>query len=76
MFRFLQNTPTLSTVLGCGINPARSLPPALFYNNWTNHWYYEVAPILGGLAAALVYRFVLSSEEKYSLFTLCTKKGL
>ncbi|KAM6960435.1 aquaporin-1-like [Tautogolabrus adspersus] len=44
---------------GCGINPARSFGPALILNDFTNHWVYWVGPMCGGVAAALVYDFLL-----------------
>ncbi|XP_054479157.1 aquaporin FA-CHIP-like [Anoplopoma fimbria] len=51
---------------GCGINPARSFGPALILNDFTNHWVYWVGPMCGGLAAALIYDFLLS--PKYDNF--------
>ncbi|XP_040027874.2 aquaporin-1 [Gasterosteus aculeatus] len=44
---------------GCGINPARSFGPALILSDFTNHWVYWVGPMCGGLAAALIYDFLL-----------------
>jgi len=48
---------------GPGMNPARSLGPAIVFNQWTNHWIYWVGPISGGLFAALTYQFVLQPED-------------
>ncbi|XP_029380080.1 aquaporin FA-CHIP-like [Echeneis naucrates] len=47
---------------GCGINPARSFGPALILNNFENHWVYWVGPMCGGVAAALIYDFMLSPK--------------
>ncbi|XP_074544093.1 aquaporin-1-like [Halichoeres trimaculatus] len=44
---------------GCGINPARSFGPALICGYMKNHWVYWLAPMCGGLAAALLYDFLL-----------------
>uniref|UniRef100_UPI0037E94891 aquaporin FA-CHIP-like n=1 Tax=Semicossyphus pulcher TaxID=241346 RepID=UPI0037E94891 len=44
---------------GCGINPARSFGPALILNKMENHWVYWLGPMCGGIAAALVYDFLL-----------------
>ncbi|CAJ1072486.1 aquaporin-1-like [Xyrichtys novacula] len=44
---------------GCGINPARSFGPALIRNDMKNHWLYWLAPMCGGIAAALLYDFLL-----------------
>ncbi|XP_022902224.2 uncharacterized protein [Onthophagus taurus] len=45
---------------GSGLNPARSLVPAIFHGVWDAHWIYWVGPILGGgLIAPILYRFVL-----------------
>ncbi|XP_076601728.1 aquaporin-1-like [Chaetodon auriga] len=44
---------------GCGINPARSFGPALILNQFKDHWVYWVGPMCGGVAAALMYDFLL-----------------
>ncbi|XP_019734539.1 aquaporin-1 [Hippocampus comes] len=47
---------------GCGINPARTFGPAMILNDFTDHWVYWVGPMCGGVAAALVYDFLLSPK--------------
>ncbi|GAA6234095.1 aquaporin-1-like [Lates japonicus] len=53
---------TAISFTGCGINPARSFGPALILNNFENHWVYWVGPMCGGVAAALIYDFLLSPK--------------
>ncbi|GAA6234098.1 aquaporin-1-like [Lates japonicus] len=44
---------------GCGINPARSFGPALIRGEMENHWVYWLGPMCGGIAASLIYDFLL-----------------
>ncbi|KAJ9146929.1 hypothetical protein P3X46_029142 [Hevea brasiliensis] len=46
-------------ITGTGINPARSLGPAVIYNKktiWDDHWIFWAGPFLGALAAALYHQ--------------------
>ncbi|KAL3281493.1 hypothetical protein HHI36_004700 [Cryptolaemus montrouzieri] len=45
------------------MNPARSFGPALINGDWNNWWVWWVGPMLGGLVAGLLYRFVFSREH-------------
>ncbi|MGL5417503.1 MAG: MIP/aquaporin family protein [Clostridium sp.] len=51
---------------GTSVNPARSIGPALFAGGeaLSHLWIFIVAPIIGGIIAALVAKYVLGSEEE------------
>lgn len=51
---------------GTSVNPARSFGPALFVGGkaLTSVWVFIVAPLVGGVLAAIVYKFLSSSKEK------------
>ncbi|KXJ05558.1 aquaporin [Exaiptasia diaphana] len=52
---------------GGGMNPARSFGPAVIMNSWQDHWIYWAGPIIGAVAAAVLYRYVFSQKilQKY-----------
>lgn len=61
---------TLVHILGIGltgtsVNPARSFGPALLKGGeaLSNVWVFIVAPLVGGILAALAYRFLAGKEE-------------
>ena len=47
---------------GASLNPARTLGPAIATGNFADLWVYLAGPALGALAAAGLYRGVLSKE--------------
>ena len=51
---------------GTSVNPARSFGPALFVGGeaMTNVWVFVLAPLVGGIIAAIVYKFLSSSKKK------------
>ncbi len=48
---------------GSSVNPARSIGPALLGGDLSKLWIYLVAPILGAVVAALIYRAANSETE-------------
>jgi aquaporin Z len=48
---------------GASLNPARTLGPALIAGNFADIWLYFVGPILGSIAAALLYMNLLKPQD-------------
>jgi aquaporin TIP len=44
---------------GAAMNPARSFGPALVQNDWQDAWIYWLGPIVGALAAAVLFNYIL-----------------
>lgn len=56
----------LVPITGCGINPARSLGPALFADQAVARedlWVFILAPLMGGALAAVLYPFWFAKEN-------------
>ncbi|OWR54234.1 aquaporin [Danaus plexippus plexippus] len=49
---------------GASMNPARSLAPALWTGNWSQHWIYWVGPLIGGALAPIIYKLMWLKKEK------------
>jgi aquaporin related protein len=46
------------------MNPARTFGSNAVVGLWDNHWVYWAGPILGGIAAALIYQLLLAAPEE------------
>ncbi|XP_022119863.2 aquaporin AQPAe.a-like [Pieris rapae] len=49
---------------GASMNPARTLGPSLWTNNWNAHWVYWVGPLIGGAFAGVFYKLIWFKREK------------
>ena len=47
---------------GTSVNPARSFGPAIFAGTLSSYWVFLLAPLAGGVLAALVYRFLAKED--------------
>jgi len=54
-------------VTGGAVNPDRALGPALMSGTFDSLWLYVVAPLLGGIAAAVLYEQVVGRAEAPSM---------
>ncbi|XP_054267678.1 neurogenic protein big brain-like [Macrosteles quadrilineatus] len=45
------------------LNPARALGPAFVMNKWDYHWVFWFGPILGGIAAGLIYEYIFNPRR-------------
>jgi MIP family channel proteins len=53
-------------ISGASMNPVRSLGPAVVSATWTDQWIYLTAPFLGAALAALTYRWMRLTSQRYS----------
>jgi hypothetical protein len=49
---------------GGSFNPARFLGPALASGSWSDTWLYLVGPIVGAVAAAWVYTWLMAADVR------------
>ena len=49
-----------------GMNPARSLAPAIFSGEWSGIWVYFVGPIVGALAGWVLYRLFVRGDTSFA----------
>ena len=57
-------------ITGASVNPARSLGPAVFVGGTalSQLWLFWVAPIIGAVIAALIWKYLFEKEKSYSSF--------
>ena len=48
---------------GTSVNPARSFGPALMAGSWSGLWVFLLAPLVGGILAALIYQFLAGDQK-------------
>ncbi|XP_049838364.1 aquaporin AQPAn.G-like isoform X4 [Schistocerca gregaria] len=51
---------------GGSMNPARTLGPAVWRGEWTQHWVYWVGPLLGSAVASLLYLTLFDAKPAAS----------
>ncbi|XP_059174552.1 aquaporin-like [Physella acuta] len=61
-FCLTANIAWTGTVTGGSLNPARSFGPAVLTGIWDDHWIYWTAPPLGGIIAAITYKFIFAEK--------------
>ena len=47
---------------GTSVNPARSFGPALIAGSWDGLWVFILAPLVGGILAAVIYGFLAKED--------------
>lgn len=52
------------------MNPARSLGPAIAIGEYKNQWVYVIAPLLGGVAASVVYSLLRPTQSEKQISTV------
>jgi len=63
-FTFVANVLASGAYTGGSLNPARSLGPAIFANEWEHHYVYWVGPLVGAIVAGFLYRTVWAHYDR------------
>ena len=54
---------TVGPASGGSFNPARSLDPVLYNQDWGNVWIYIVGPLAGGILGAAIWAYVIAARK-------------
>jgi len=54
----------IGPLTGASLNPSRSFGPAFVGGYWDMHWVYWLAPILGAVAAALLWNTIMGGKRE------------
>jgi MIP family channel proteins len=71
-FALAVNILAIGAYTGGSLNPARSLGPAIFANQWEHHYVYWIGPLVGAIVAGFLYRAVWAHHDR-RLFVKNTK---
>jgi glycerol uptake facilitator-like aquaporin len=63
-FTLAVNILAVGAYTGGSLNPARSLGPAIFANEWENHFVYWIGPLVGAIFAGFLYRTVWAHYDR------------
>jgi len=63
-FTLAVNILAVGAYTGGSLNPARSLGPAIFSNQWEHHYVYWIGPLVGAIVAGLLYRTVWAHYDR------------
>jgi len=63
-FTLAVNILAIGAYTGGSLNPARSLGPAIFSNEWEYHYVYWIGPLVGAIVAGFLYRTVWAHYDR------------
>ncbi|CAF2766425.1 unnamed protein product [Rotaria sp. Silwood2] len=63
-FTLAVNILAVGAYTGGSLNPARSLGPAIFANQWEHHYVYWIGPLVGAIVAGFLYRMVWAHYDR------------
>jgi len=63
-FALAVNILAIGAYTGGSLNPARSLGPAIFANEWEHHYVYWIGPLVGAIVAGFLYRTVWAHYDR------------